>query len=365
MEKLKRQTNNPEDLISSISLLREACNNLRPMYVSLELTYRCNLDCIHCYCIRGGTKKELTIEEWKQLLKHTADEGGLFLVLSGGEILVHKGFMEIYDYARDLGFAVRLKTNGTLITPEIADRIADRHPTHVDISVLGGEPVVHDRITRVRNSLDKAWRGIKLLRERGVKVKVSTPLMKDSLTGYMQIQTKAQGMGCSSSCDPTIFSKNDGDKTVMDNGIDEKQYKSLLTTMTMLMPVTGDKKDASNPNLLMCNAGRGHFSINPYGDITTCNPMQLPLGNVRTDTWAQVRSSQLLKRIVNLKLKDLPECRECEYRIYCDRCHANTLQETGSITQKSIAACKKAKVAKALADAHAPNTWKPKEKVTR
>ncbi|MGE4158869.1 MAG: radical SAM protein [Planctomycetota bacterium] len=328
---------------------------LKPVTVAVELTYRCNIDCLHCYCVRGGDQRELTTEEWKGFLDHTAKEGGLFLTLSGGEILVRRDFFEIYNHTRDLGYAVKLKTNATLINEEIADRIAQRHPMVVDVSILGGSSTVHDRITRSRGSHDKAWRGIELLRERGVNVSVRTSIMGDNHDEYHEIRAKARGLGCGTNCDANIFPKNDADPTTQDHRLEAADFKKFLNTLTLAQPL-GRKKPRNPDELLMCGAGRGHFSVNPYGDITTCNPLQIPLGNARTDSWADVRRSKLLQRIVSMTIHDLPECRACEYREYCDRCHAMAFLETGSIVQKSVQACKMAKLVKAMADDHEAET---------
>jgi radical SAM protein with 4Fe4S-binding SPASM domain len=327
-------------------VLAAAKNQLKPVNTFIELTYRCNLDCVHCYCIRGAGRPELTPEEWKKFIKHTAEEGGLIMAFSGGEILVYPGFFEVYDYANSLGFAVKLKTNGTLITPEIADKIAAGYPTEVDVSILGGNDSTHDRMTRVRRSHDKAWEGIRLLRERGVRVCVNTSITQDNFSKYDNVKDMAKGLGCATNCDVNIHVKNDGDKNVQQYSMEKDAFRKFTDRLPIGM--LGPKPHANPNSQLMCNAGRGHFSMNPYGDITTCNPMQLPLGHVKTDSWADVRRSQLLKRIVSLTLQDLPECKACEYREYCQRCHAVAWQDSGSITAKSIHACRKAKMLKGL-----------------
>jgi len=327
-------------------ILIDAKKQLKPVNIFCELTYRCNLDCVHCYCVRGANRQELSVEEWKAFLLHSAEEGALFLGFSGGEILVYKDFFEIYNYARSLGFAIKLKTNATLITPEIADKIAAGNPSGIDVSILGGNSQIHDRMTRVRTSHDKAWEGIRHLRERGLAVRVNTSITQDNFSTYDNVKSYAKGLGCSTNCDVNIHVKNDGDETVQNYTMNEDGFKKF--TNKMPIQALGPKNMKNPERQLMCNAGRGHFSINPYGDITTCNPMLLPLGNVRTDKWADVRRSELLKKIVGLTLQDLPECRDCEYRHFCQRCHATAWQDSGSITQKSLQACKKAKMLKAL-----------------
>src|SRR5580692_8633853 len=81
-----------------------------PLSVQLDLTYRCNERCVHCY-LDHEDHGEMTTSEIKDLLDQLAEAGVFFLTLSGGEILMRKDFFDILEYARALSFYVRLKTN--------------------------------------------------------------------------------------------------------------------------------------------------------------------------------------------------------------------------------------------------------------
>ncbi len=76
-----------------------------------------------------------------------------------------------------LGFALDLKTNGTLLTAESADRIAARGPRQVDISLLGATGATFDAIARGRRTLERVLRGVRLLQARGVRLKLNTLLL--------------------------------------------------------------------------------------------------------------------------------------------------------------------------------------------
>ena len=89
--------------ISSLRLLSEA---------SLELTYKCNLDCFYCYNDREKSGKPLLLEHYRVLLEDLARMQTMFLMLTGGEPMVHPNFFEIGRIARDLGFVIRVRTNG-------------------------------------------------------------------------------------------------------------------------------------------------------------------------------------------------------------------------------------------------------------
>src|SRR6202795_4439016 len=93
-----------------------------PLSVQLDLTYRCNERCVHCY-LDHEDHGEMTTSEIRDLLDQLAEAGVFFLTLSGGEILMRKDFFEILEYARSKMFCVKLKTNGVLIGEKEARRI--------------------------------------------------------------------------------------------------------------------------------------------------------------------------------------------------------------------------------------------------
>src|SRR5437868_14362963 len=116
-----------------------------PLHVLLELTYRCNVRCVHCYL--AGQEREMTLPELLPVLDDLADAGCLILTLSGGEVLLRKDFFEIAGAARARGFALRIFTNATMVTPRIADRIAALDPVVGETSLLGGDAATHDGVT--------------------------------------------------------------------------------------------------------------------------------------------------------------------------------------------------------------------------
>ncbi|MBS0458443.1 MAG: radical SAM protein, partial [Proteobacteria bacterium] len=85
-----------------------------PLGVQLDLTYRCNERCIHCY-LDHDAHGEMTTAEILGLLDQLAAAGTFFLNISGGEIFMRPDLFEIVEYARKLQFSVKLKTNAVMI----------------------------------------------------------------------------------------------------------------------------------------------------------------------------------------------------------------------------------------------------------
>ena len=105
-----------------------------PLSVQVDLTYRCNEQCVHCY-LDHEDHGEMTTPEIKHLLDELAEAGVFFLTMSGGEILLRKDFFEILEYARALRFCVKLKTNAVLIRERQADRMRSLGVHSIQISI--------------------------------------------------------------------------------------------------------------------------------------------------------------------------------------------------------------------------------------
>ena len=136
-----------------------------------NLIRRCNLTCKHCYSISGDVDfpGELSTEDVFEVMDDLKAFGVPVLILSGGEPLLRPDIFEISKRAKDMGFYVGLSSNGTLIDEATADRIAGIGYDYVGIS-LDGLRETHDRFRRRAGGFDEALGGIRLCRERGIKV---------------------------------------------------------------------------------------------------------------------------------------------------------------------------------------------------
>ena len=154
-----------------------------PFSVQLDLTYRCNEQCVHCY-LDHDDHGEMTTTEIKHLLTEMADAGVFILTLSGGEIFLRKDFFEILEHARALTFCIKLKTNAVLIREAQAARLRELGVESIQISIYSHLPEVHDAITKVPGSLRRSLNAIRFLRAQGLKVVVGNVLMTQNMHDY-------------------------------------------------------------------------------------------------------------------------------------------------------------------------------------
>lgn len=151
--------------------------------LDLELTERCNNDCLHC-CINlpegdaAARQRELSTDELKGILKEAAALGTLSVRFTGGEPLLREDFTELYLFARRLGLKVLLFTNARLITPELADLFARIPPLEkIEVTVYGMKPQSYEAVSRVPGSFEEFWRGVGLLLERDIPLVVKGALL--------------------------------------------------------------------------------------------------------------------------------------------------------------------------------------------
>ncbi len=151
--------------------------------LDLELTERCNNNCIHC-CINlpesdaRAKKRELATAEIKDILTEAASLGALSVRFTGGEPLLREDFVDLYLFARRQGLKVLLFTNARLITPELAKLFTRIPPLEkIEVTVYGMRRESYEAVSRVRGSFEQFRRGVDLLLEAGISFVVKGALL--------------------------------------------------------------------------------------------------------------------------------------------------------------------------------------------
>lgn len=99
-----------------------------PIYANLQLTYKCNFKCLHCYQtpIKNLPKKELNIDEWMKIIDILKEQKTLLIHFTGGEVFTRKDFLDIYNYAYNNHFKIIISTNASLINDTIVDVFSEK-----------------------------------------------------------------------------------------------------------------------------------------------------------------------------------------------------------------------------------------------
>ena len=188
-----------------------AWNECRLLGVLLELTHLCNYDCFFCYNDRIERDTALTFEEYSELLQQLADMAVLNLTLTGGEPLVHPDFFAIGGRARELGFVIRIKSNGHLIRGDVAQRLVDEvAPYIIELSLHGATAATHDRQTRLAGSFDRLMENIVEMRKLGLRLKLNCTLTAWNEHEIAAMSDIAESRGLPVSFNASVSPKDDG-----------------------------------------------------------------------------------------------------------------------------------------------------------
>ncbi|HWX38037.1 MAG TPA: radical SAM protein [Candidatus Sulfotelmatobacter sp.] len=296
-----------------------------PLSVQLDLTYRCNERCVHCY-LDHDDHGEMTTSEIKNLLDEMAAAGVFFLTISGGEILMRRDFFEILEHAHARTFCIKLKTNGIMIREADAARIRALGVESVQISVYSHRPEIHDAITKVPGSLQRSIDAIRLLREQGIHVDMANVLMIHNVRDYPGVKALAAELGAQFIIDPTITPMMDGDRSILGLNVDEAALCEIFhdegiagNVAELCAAPQGPGED--DLNSLPCSAGHTACYVSPYGDVYPCVQFPLPSGNVRRTKFLDIwRHSPQLNEVRSIRLRDMPSCSQCVHGGTCTRC---------------------------------------------
>ena len=298
-----------------------------PLSVQLDLTYRCNERCVHCY-LDHDDHGEMTTAEIRDLLDQLAAAGVFFLILSGGEIFLRKDLFDIVEYARKLMFSVKLKTNAVMIRKARAKRIAALGVESVQISLYSHRAEVHDAITKLPGSFRRTIEGARLLRSHGVRVSFANVLMKHNVDDYPEVQALAAELGIEYNVDATITPMMDGDRSILGLNIASAELEQIFHNSTLVgnaeefcAPPSGPLAQADALDSLPCSAGHTACYVSPYGDVFPCVQFPLPSGNVRKTRFLDIwRHSPQLQEVRAITLADLQGCSSCAHGGSCSRC---------------------------------------------
>ncbi len=314
-----------------------------PMQVSIEVTRRCPLECQHCYNNlpmgdQDARSREMTTEEHFKMLDELVEMGCFWLLYTGGEIFARKDFLEIYTYAKKKGFLITLFTNGTLINERIADYLVEFPPFAIEITLYGRTRETYEALTMIPGSYDRCIRGIRLLKERGLPLKlktVATSINKHEVTAMRQFAEEELGVefkfdgqinpriDCSQS--PLAVRLAPEDVVALDmhapKGVDE--YRRLAKRDLESVPHLS-KADT----VYFCGGGMNSFAINAYGEMGICVISQQDTFRIQEVGLSRVWEEALLD-LRKRKRTQVTKCIECRIQSLCGMCPANGEMENG------------------------------------
>jgi radical SAM protein with 4Fe4S-binding SPASM domain len=320
----------------------------------LEVTARCNFACRHCYINlpAGDTfakKKELSLEDIREIVDEAVSLGALWCLITGGEPLLREDFFDIYLYIRQKGLLVSVFTNGSLVTAEHVKLFKKYPPRDVEVTVYGITRETYEQVTRKPGSFSAFRRGLGLLVENGVSVQLKSMALRSNLHEH-----EAIGRFCRERTreyfrfDPLLHLRYDGDAERNEEIKSERLSPGEIVSLEradserhQVLKKVCDKLVGQNvscracDSLFQCGAGIGSCSISYDGLFRLCSSLwhpdciyDLKKGNF-SDAWHDFVAHTRAMR--SDRVDFIANCQCCPLVNLCMWCPAHAYLETGEL----------------------------------
>lgn len=265
--------------MSAESLVEQMKSGLdAPICLTWELTYACNLECVHCLSSSGQRDpRELTTEQAKAVLDELRDLQVFYINIGGGEPMVRRDFFEILEHSIANGIGVKFSTNGAFIDKKNAERLAALDYLDIQISLDGTTAEVNDAV-RGAGSYDTAIRAMENLRDAGFgQFKISVVVTRHNVDQLDEFKALADSFGAQlriTRLRPAGRGADTWNELHPTNAQQRQIYDWLMAHGENVL--TGDSFFHLNafgeslPGLNMCGAGRVVCLIDPLGDVYAC-----------------------------------------------------------------------------------------------
>jgi radical SAM protein with 4Fe4S-binding SPASM domain len=315
-----------------------------PVDGTIEVTRRCPLACVHCYnnlamSDSAARQGELTLEEHRRILDEIADAGCIWLLLTGGEPFARPDFLDIYTHAKRRGMLITVFTNGTLMTPRVADHLAEWRPFAIEITLYGRTRETYERITGIPGSFDRCMRGIQLLLDRKLPLKLKTMAVSVNSHEIWEMQRFAEkDLGVEFKFDAMINPRIEclagplavrlTPEEVVE--FDLRDSKRMAEWQGFCERFKGSAQLADGSyELYNCGGGINSFAIDPEGKLTICVLDRIESYDLRTGNFREGWEG-FLRNVRTKGITRQTRCVACEIKSMCGMCPANGYLENGN-----------------------------------
>jgi radical SAM protein with 4Fe4S-binding SPASM domain len=342
-------------------IIRKSLNEERPWqgkgpelpHLDIELTERCNNNCIHCYINqpqdhRESIRREMSTLQVKHILDEAAAMGCLTVRLTGGEPLLRPDFKDIYLYVRKCGIKISLFTNATLITKELVDLFKKYPPGEpIEITLYGMTEQTYETISRVKGSFAAAMTGINLLVENCIPIILKSIRLQGGDDGIIEFQKFAEkysvkGISGGISMDFNLRARRDSEEK-------NKRISRIRATPQETLAVLCRDKDAylkgqkqfaehfmhpGGDDIFSCGCGKGG-SVDAYGKLQPCLLLRHPELVYDLDKGAiKDAINRFFPEVLHKKAENphyRKRCAVCFLKGLCNQCPAWSFMENGTL----------------------------------
>lgn len=324
------------------------------MSFDIEVTARCNLDCRHCYINlaaedRLARKRELAVDEIETIAGEAVSIGAVWCLVTGGEPLLRKDFFDIYLALRKKGLLVSLYTNATLIDEKHIRFFKNHPPRDIEVTVYGVTRETYEKVTRVPGSFDAFIRGLGLLLESGVNIRLKAMALRSNMhelpriAAFCRARTKDYFR-----FDPFLHYRFDRDpernedieaerltpeEIVELEQADAERFGALEKHRDEF--VVPEFAESECAHLFRCGAGKRNFVVGHDGNFKICQSLLHPdfLYDLRSGSLAEAWTGFVPRVLERRSGRSdyLARCARCPIVNLCLWCPANAHLESGEL----------------------------------
>lgn len=324
-------------------------------FLQWHITDACNLRCRHCYCTDftyqpfQNEKISFILEQYRALLDYLHKPGRV--QFAGGEPFASPILFDAIRYARELGMAVRVLSNGTLASDEICQKLKEAGCYIVQVSIEGKKKT--NDFIRMKGSYKKALEGMKLMREHGIEITVAMTLSRTNFQDIEHVFKLA-----------SRYANRIGFHRLVPIGTGKSMQKDMLLPEELLScyeKILLLKKEypeldvplrdplwqsyiskSQQKSVTGCSAGYNGLCIGSNGDVYPCRRLPVKIGNVFEESLIELWHHEIMKNLRERSLRK-GECGECESRNICGGCPGIAYGITGDYMASDPQCLKKLK----------------------
>ncbi|HTZ11352.1 MAG TPA: radical SAM protein [Candidatus Margulisiibacteriota bacterium] len=316
-----------------------------PLDICLGITNKCNLNCRHCLASDTRQAVDFSTEELLGIIRQIEELKIFSLAIFGGEPLVRKDFFQILDALCKIKFLKpSLNTNGTLITKEVARKLASYPISGFAVSLDGSTAQVQDPL-RGKGSFAKNIEGIENLISQRRHVLISVTASRFNYQDASNIVRLAKKLGASqvrfnelmfvgnASCYHESLLMSPKQKFELLSQLKSLRDEfggfvtgSILQVVDIMQEMKGKPKEKFPLKIHSCGAGVKKCNIRPDGWVTPCEVLWgVKAGNLREsslyDIWHNSEVMNDFRKTIEITEKEIPVCKDCQYLRLCYKGH--------------------------------------------
>ena len=296
--------------------------NRVPVHTSIMLTNKCNFQCLHCYMKPLREEREnLSINQWREILKQVKSHGSISLTITGGEPLLSPLFIDVYNFAYDNNFKITIMSNLSLITDKILALFKNKPPHKILGTIYGASDITYENFCHYYGGWGKIKNNISKLLEIKSNIELRTVLNKQNIEELSKMNKFAKDNKLKFHAYRHLDCDINGDINLKKYQINKQEIINSFNIMddnNQFRHATEINKTIWKNGYKNCGAGLVACYINYNGEMHLCNQCTTPAFSLIKNNFAYCW--QEISKIRKKAIEQETECSYCKYNIFCGKC---------------------------------------------